>query len=165
MERAVKILVVLGQGGHTIEMLRLLDMLGTQYNYSYLISRDDPLSHLHIQFPGNIYHAIMPMRKWHHQKTRYLPIGRILLSIIQQLIIILLVRPDIVFSTGPGLAIPAAVWGRLLGAKIIHIETGARAVRLSTSGKIMYRISHLFFVQWESMVEQYPRAIFAGRLL
>jgi beta-1,4-N-acetylglucosaminyltransferase len=160
----VKVLVVLGQGGHTTEMLRLLDMIGNHYEYAYLISYSDPLSHLHIQFPGDIYYAIMPMRKWHHQRN-YLPIGRILLSILQQLIIVLRVRPNVVFSTGPGIAIPSAVWGRLFGAKIIHIETAARMIRLSTSGRIMYKLAHLFFVQWESMLDQYPKAIYAGRLL
>lgn len=161
----VKMLVVLGQGGHTSEILHLLDMFQVPYKYSYLISRNDPISHLHIKFPGNIYYAIMPMRKQHHRGRRRLPMGRILLSIIQQLFIILRVRPHVVLSTGPGIAIPAAIWGRLIGAKVIHIETGARVVHLSASGRFMYKISHLFFVQWESMLEQYPNAIYAGRLL
>ena len=161
----VKILVVLGQGGHTTEMLRLLDMIGYRYNYAYLISYNDPLSEQHIQLPGDIYYAVMPMRKWHHQQRYYIPLGRILLSILQQFIIVLRVRPDVVLSTGPGIAIPVSIWARLFGAKVIHIETAARVNRLSTSGRIMYRIAHMFFVQWESMIEHYPRAIYAGRLL
>ncbi len=161
----VKVLVVLGQGGHTTEILRLVELIGDCYSYHYLISENDPLSHLQIQFPGPTYEAIMPMRKRHHQKYSRLPILRILLSIVQQLIIVMRVRPNVVFSTGPGLAIPAAVWGRLLGAKIIHVETGARIVQLSKSGRIMYRLAHLFFVQWEELAAKYPKAIFAGRLL
>ena len=161
----VKILVDLGQGGHTTEMLRLLNLIGPKYEYAYLISRNDPISELHIKYSGDVYYAIMPMRKWHHQNKKYLPVWRFTVSILEQLIVMLRVRPEIIFSTGPGLAIPAAVWGRLFGAKIIHVETAARVVKLSRSGRIMYRLAHLFIVQWESLVEKYPDAIFAGRLL
>lgn len=160
----VKVLVVLGRGGHTTELLRLVDLIGKRYEYTYLVSDNDPISHLKIRISGEIYRAILPMEKRHHQK-KSLPILRIIITVLQQLIIILRVRPQVVFSAGAGIAIPAAIWGRLFGAKVIHVETGARVLKLSTSGRIMYRIAHLFFVQWESLQEKYPKSIFAGRLL
>ena len=40
----VKILVVLGDGGHSTEMLKLLELLGPDYAYSYMMATHDTIS-------------------------------------------------------------------------------------------------------------------------
>ena len=52
-----------------------------------------------------------------------------------------------------------------MGTRIIFVETGSRVTRLSLTGRIMYRIAHLFFVQWPQLQQQWPRARYEGRLL
>ncbi len=37
-------MVVLGSGGHTKEMVRLVELLGPIYEYSYLIAADDAVA-------------------------------------------------------------------------------------------------------------------------
>jgi UDP-N-acetylglucosamine:LPS N-acetylglucosamine transferase len=74
-------------------------------------------------------------------------------------------RPRAILSTGAGIAIPVSLLGRLVGLKVIHVETGSRVYTMSSTGKFMYRIANLFFVQWESLREKYPKSIYAGRLL
>lgn len=82
-------------------------------------------------------------------------------------------RPDLVLINGPGTALPvvvAAVAARMVGladAKVVYVESIARVTRLSLTGKILYklRLSHEFFVQWEELLEAYPRAKYAGRLM
>jgi hypothetical protein len=61
--------------------------------------------------------------------------------------------------------VPIALLGRLMGAKIIFIETGSRVTSLSLTGRIMLKVADLFFVQWEQLQKRYPQTIFAGRLL
>jgi beta-1,4-N-acetylglucosaminyltransferase len=78
---------------------------------------------------------------------------------------LLKVRPKAVLSAGAGIAVPISVFARLAGVKIIHVESASRVRSLSLTGKIMYRIAHLFFVQWEPLKDRYPKAIYAGRLL
>ena len=158
-----KVLVVLGDGGHTAEMLKLLELLGPKYEYSYLMVSDDHISEGKIQYTGPVYRVDTPTEK---DERRWIDfISRAAGPILKELSILLKVKPKVILSTGPSIAIPVAVWGRLLGVKVIHVETGSRVYSLSSTGKLMYRIAHLFFVQWEPVKKDYPKAIYAGRLL
>ena len=67
-------------------------------------------------------------------------------------------RPDVVISTGGGeIAIPFCYVGKLMGAKVIFIETLARVSTRSAAGKLVYRIADLFLVQWETLLKEYGR--------
>ena len=46
--------------------------------------------------------------------------------------------------------------------KIIWIETIANATTPTMAGKMIYPIADLFIVQWESMLEIYPDAVYGG---
>jgi beta-1,4-N-acetylglucosaminyltransferase len=158
---SMKVLVVLGGGGHSPEMLRLLELLGPTYEYSYMMMTTDSISEGKITWKGPIYRVPMPLGK--HSSDRN-PI-RVIGPVLRQLIVLLRARPKAILSTGANIAVPISVFGRLMGAKIIYIETGSRVYAMSSTGKLMYRIAHLFFVQWEPLQKDYPRAIYAGRLL
>ena len=84
---------------------------------------------------------------------------------LAQFSVVLRVRPRVILSTGANIAVPISIFGRLMGVKVIHVETGSRVHTMSSTGKLMYRIANLFFVQWESLQKDYPKAIYAGRLL
>lgn len=72
--------------------------------------------------------------------------------------ILLKERPDVVISTGGGeIAIPFCYVGKLLGAKVIFIETLARVTTRSAAGKFIYPIADLFLVQWETLLKQYGK--------
>lgn len=158
----MKLLIVLGSGGHTKEMIRLVDLLGQGFEYSYLVSVDDPLSVQKIRVPGAVYQVIRP--RW---KDTPLPmvIIRTLLSAAQALVALVRARPRAIISTGPGPAVPASMLAKLLGIKVIFIETGSRVYALSSSGRILYRFADLFLVQWPELLPLCPKAIYAGRLL
>lgn len=74
-------------------------------------------------------------------------------------------RPDVIVSTGAGVAVPFLWVGRLLGMRTIYVESLARIQRLSLSGKLVYPIAHRFFVQWPDLLPRYPKAVFGGRVL
>lgn len=158
----MKLLIVLGSGGHTKEMLRLVDLLGPGYEYSYLICADDELDAQKISIPGPVYRVIRP---------RLLNIGllhiglRTLWSAGQALVALLRTWPQAIISTGPGIAVPACILAKCLGRKVIYIETGSRVFALSTSGRILSHVADLFLVQWEELLPLCPKAIYAGRLL
>ena len=56
-------LIVLGEGGHTKEMLALVDLLGAEYEYAYLLTKEDAFSAAKICSPGPIYRVIRPRGK------------------------------------------------------------------------------------------------------
>ena len=158
----MRLLIVLGSGGHTKEMLRLVDLLGPGYEYGYLICADDELDAQKIKTPGAVYRVIRPRLLNISVLTTAL---RTLWSAGQAISALWHIRPQAIISTGPGIAVPACVVAKLLGIKVIYIETGSRVFALSTSGKILSRIADLFFVQWEELLSLYPKAIYVGRLL
>lgn len=157
----MKVLVVLGDGGHSAQMFRLLELLGPNYEYSYVMATTDSVSEGKITWKGPVYRVPAPLGKHAHHRSPIRAIG----PILRQLIVLLRVHPKTILSMGANIAIPVSVFGRLMGVKVIHIETGSRIYSMSSTGKLMYRIAHLFFVQWESLQKDYPRAIYAGRLL
>ena len=80
------------------------------------------------------------------------------------LIYFLKYRPKVIISTGVHSTIPLCVYGRLLGKKVIYIETIANLTTPSVTGKLMYRLATDFYVQWEELLEIYPKAKYGGVL-
>jgi beta-1,4-N-acetylglucosaminyltransferase len=158
----MKLLVVLGEGGHTTEMLNLVDLLGDRYEYHYIISKEDTLSADRIRIHGPVHHLLRPRDKYTPLPTAVL---RTLVTTAQAARVLLRVRPKAILSTGPAIAVPVAIVGKLLGARVIFVETGSRIRTVSITGKIMYRWADLFFVQWPQLAKRLPRAIYAGRLI
>ena len=56
-----------------------------------------------------------------------------------------------------------------IGLQLVHsqsnIETIANLHSRSLAGRLVYPVADLFLVQWESMLELYPKAVYAGRVL
>lgn len=73
-------------------------------------------------------------------------------------------KPQVLVSTGSGIAVPGFVLGRALRAKTIFIEAGARALSLSQAGRVCYLFADLFLVQYRAQQQRYPRAIYRGAI-
>lgn len=71
-------------------------------------------------------------------------------------------RPDAIICTGVLATIPMCLLCRLLGKQLIYIESFAKVTSPTETGKLMYKFAHRFYVQWESMLEIYPNAIYLG---
>ena len=161
MHKKKTLLIVLGKGGHTEQMIRLIRYLGDQYNYEYMIARDDPLSKDKIELPGKIW-EVTRHRYYYTPKWRSM-LNTIVLS-FESLTILLKTRADVVVSAGPGLAVPISYLAKLFGKKVIFIESWSRVWHPSRAGKLVYPIADLFFIQWPELKSKYPKAIYAGRL-
>jgi len=81
--------------------------------------------------------------------------------------ILLKERPDVVISTGGGeIAVPFCYVAKLLGAKVILIETLTRITTKSAAGKLIYPIADLFLVQWEPLLKKYgKKAQYWGKVI
>jgi len=75
------------------------------------------------------------------------------------------VRPDVILSTGAALAIPFFFVGRFYGCRRIYVESLTRTEGLSLSGRLVYPLSDVFFVQWPRAGRGRSRAVHAGSLL
>jgi UDP-N-acetylglucosamine:LPS N-acetylglucosamine transferase len=58
------------------------------------------------------------------------------------------IRPDVVISTGAAPGLFGIIFGRLVGARTIWVESIANAEMLSLSGRIALKFSHIVLTQW-----------------
>jgi UDP-N-acetylglucosamine:LPS N-acetylglucosamine transferase len=91
---------------------------------------------------------------------------KVVVNFVEAFFILLRNRPDVVLSTGAGPAVPFAIVGRyLFGTKLIYLETITSVTRASLTGRIMARIAHRFFYQWEALRPLFPRGEHVGPLV
>jgi len=155
----IKNLAILGKGGHTTQMLRLLEKMPKDYEYSYVVCYEDPISEKKVD--GTMYKVNMPSKEG---DSKFIKIVRTLRTIFQATIALIKDNPHVVITAGPGVGAIFSYMGKLLGKKVIFIESWSRVYSKSDSGKLVYPIADLFFVQWKEMEKVYPNAIYAGRL-
>lgn len=155
----IKVLAILGKGGHTTQMLKLLEKMPKDYEYSYVICYEDPISEKKVE--GAVYKVNMPSMEG---DSKFIKAIRTLRTIFQAVIAIIRSNTNVVITAGPGVGAIFSYVGKLFGEKVIFIESWARVYSKSDSGKIVYPIADLFFVQWKEMKKVYPNAIYVGRL-
>jgi len=74
-------------------------------------------------------------------------------------------RPDVVISTGAAAGCMLCLLGKILGAKVIWIDSITNVERISLSGKMVLYIADLFLVQWPELASRYKRVEFVGAVV
>jgi beta-1,4-N-acetylglucosaminyltransferase len=74
-------------------------------------------------------------------------------------------KPHLILSTGAGLIVPFALVGKLMGIPTLFVETLARTIRPSLTGRIMYLLADRFFYQWEGLGRYFPKGTYGGPLV
>lgn len=144
-----KVCLACSAGGHLTELIQLEK---AWENMPHFFLSDKRLNAIGLSKKEQVYFVTCPRRN---------PL-KLLLNIFQSLKVFLKERPDVVISTGADTAIPICIIAKLFWKKVIFIESFCRISSPSLSGKIMYKISDLFFVQWEQNKKFFPKARFAG---
>ena len=67
-------------------------------------------------------------------------------------------RPDLIITSGAAGAVPFFYVGKLFGAKTIYIEVFDRIDAPTISGKLCYPVTDKFIVEWDEMLNVYPKA-------
>lgn len=86
------------------------------------------------------------------------------LNILLSFYYVITYKPNYVISTGAGATLPYIFIAKMFGAKIIFIESFAKVNSPTMTGKIVYKIADVFFVQWPEMINHYPKAQYKGSL-
>lgn len=146
-----KLCVVSSCGGHLTEVRCLLPAYGDLPHFYVL--NDKAL--LPADMEGRTYFIAHSERDW-----------KLFLNLWEAFVILRKERPDVILSTGAGPVVPFAIVGRLLfRTRVVFIETVTRVDRPSMTGRIMYRLAHRFFYQWESLGRYYRKGTYGGPLL
>lgn len=153
----MKICIVSSAGGHLKEMNRLLPVL-QKYDYFYITFAEKEISS---GLGKRVYRVTNP-----DIRNRKLGASAFIRNFSQVLRILKKEKPDVVMTSGAGVALTPCYLAKLLfGAKIIFIETSSRFGEPSLIGRMLYPIADLFLVQWPGVLKYYgKKAKYAGCL-
>ena len=169
-------MVVLGSGGHTAEMLRLLAGLRTD-NYQprvYVAAVGDQMSVKKAgEFEARLnseadVRRIPRARKV--QQSYFTSVFSTLYSFACSFSVVWGVWPDLILCNGPGTCIPLCAVAYLItftglhNVKIVYIESICRVQALSLSGKLLYYFADNLVVQWPELQQKYSRTSYLGRI-
>jgi UDP-N-acetylglucosamine:LPS N-acetylglucosamine transferase len=139
----VKVLVVSSVGGHLEEAMVLVEHLRSM---DVVLVVNDACAIPDYPF-SRVYRIV------HSERDL-----RTLVNFHEGARILLEERPDVVFSTGAGPAVPFFFLARLAGVRTVFLETAASVSRLSLTGRILDRVADVFFVQWPLLARTVPRS-------
>ena len=169
-DEKIKTLVVLGSGGHTAEMLRLIaDFDFDRYTLTLVTAATDTTSRAKAE--RELPREALATARW-AEIPRAREVGQSFLSSVPSTLralwacvqLLWTAAPDLVLVNGPGTCVPVAVLARLSGSRVIFVESWCRVESLSLTGRIMYWVAHRFVVHWPELARRYPRAEYLGRI-
>ncbi len=79
--------------------------------------------------------------------------------------IVLSRRPDVVISTGAAAGCMLCLLGKMLGSKVVWIDSITNVERISLSGRMVRHVADLFLVQWPELTSRYKNVEYAGTLI
>ena len=151
-----KVMFISSTGGHLNELLQLKRMF-SHYDYSLITERTKSNLYLKEKYKGRVHFLLYGTK--HHFLTYPF---KLLLNCFISLYYYLKYHPDYIITTGVHTAGPMCCIAKIFGSKVIYIETFANIVTKTVTGKLIYPISDLFIVQWESMKKLYPNSVYGG---
>ncbi len=155
------ILFINGTGGHKEQMRRLLNLLETDKDIIKigLCEKHSCLNELESCI------EVSPVRDKHsHLKSLFTIPYHLLFVVFQSVQLLMKYEVLGIVSTGPGVVFIPSLIFKLLGKKVIFIESWSRFKTKSLTGTVMHSFADLFYVQNKSLKSLYKNSIYSGRL-
>jgi beta-1,4-N-acetylglucosaminyltransferase len=67
-------------------------------------------------------------------------------------------QPDLILSTGAGVAVPFLILGKLLGCQTAFVESVTRVQQLSLSARLSEPFLDALYVHWPQLQARYPKS-------
>ena len=155
MEKRKKIRICLAAsaGGHTSQLLKLTNSWNG-YETFYVTTTQvvqDKLKRF-----GSVY-VVGECNREH-------PI-RVIRVFLRCVRIIFKEKPDVVISTGAAAGCMLCFLGKMLGARVIWIDSITNVERISLSGRMIRYIADLFLVQWPELAQKYRSVEYVGEVV
>jgi len=149
----MKLCLVCSSGGHFLELCFLKE-LWQEYDRFW------------ITFPHRDTQSVLKNEK---KYWAYCPTNRNLKNFVKNLFLAYKLlrkeKPDVIISTGAGVAVPFILLGKLLKIKTIYLESITRINQVSLSGRLIYPFADKFLVQWPELVKKYIKAEYHGQVI
>ncbi|GAV08846.1 hypothetical protein RvY_18479-1 [Ramazzottius varieornatus] len=175
--RPQKVMVILGSGGHTAEALCLLERMDPE-KYDpvvFVLAETDTTSEAKVRATNRkslTEIKLLKIPRSREVRQSWLSTAwTTFYAIIYAFPVVYREKPNMILCNGPGTCIPVCLvawFFTVIGyhrSILTFVESICRVKSLSLSGKILYFIADIFFVQYEGLSKKYPRSVFLGRLV
>ena len=152
-DRPSRVLFVGSSGGHLAQLLALKPWWAGRERHWVTFPTTDARS----QLDGE------PVTWAYHPTTRHL--GNLLRNSLLALRVMRRERPEVVVSTGAGVALPFFVLARLTRTRTVYVEVYDRLDTRTLTARLCRPFTDLFCVQWEEQRALYPGSVVIGPLL
>lgn len=149
-----RVMFISSVGGHLTQMLELKSIFN-DYNYVLVTEKTDVTIKLKDKY--NIAFLKYGSRKY---LFKYFFVS--IFNIIKSICLFIKNKPEVIVTTGTHTAVVMCYLGWLFRKKVIYIESFAKRKSPTLTGRLVYPIATTFVVQWESMLEIYPKAQYWG---
>ena len=152
-EKKLRICLVASAGGHLSQLLKLAESW-SGYDLFYVVTSE--LVREELRKRSRVY-IVQECNRQHP-----LQLMKVLAKCIM---IVLRERPQVVISTGAAAGCIECFLGKLIGAKVIWVDSITNVEKLSLSGRMVRYIADMFFVQWPELTRKYTNVQFAGMVI
>lgn len=149
----LRIGLVASAGGHLTQLLRLA---ASWRKYETFCITTSNVVRERLREQGEVY-LVGECNRQHPIK-----VVRVLVRCIG---IVLSKRPDVIISTGAAAGCMLCFLGKILGARVIWIDSITNVEKISLSGRMVRYIADLFLVQWPELTERYKKVEYLGKLV
>ena len=157
--RPIRLVAGASGGGHANELIRLLDVaegrLWSVDPVAYVTTLDITAEAFALR--GRPVHVI-------GESDRKKPLQAILVF-ARAAALAFRLRPDVVVTTGSMPLALFAICAKLIGARVVWIDSVAQIDELSLSGRVMRHVADLFLAQWPDVAAKYANVEYAGEVL
>lgn len=149
-----KVMFISSVGGHLTQLLELKKIF-KDYDYVLVTEKTDVTKEMNNKY--NMEYLVYGSREY-----LFTYIFKFSYNILKSLYLFIKYRPDVIVTTGAHTSVPMCYIGRLFRKKVVFIESYAKRTSPTLSGRLVYPIASTFIVQWETMLEHYPKAKYFG---
>jgi UDP-N-acetylglucosamine:LPS N-acetylglucosamine transferase len=151
--KKLRICLAASSGGHTSQLLKLT---GSWNGYETFYVTTTQVVRDKLSKFGSVY-VVGECNREH-------PI-RVLKVLLRCIRIIFKERPDVVISTGAAAGCMLCFLGKMLGARVIWIDSITNVERISLSGRMIRYIADLFLVQWPELAQKHRNVEYVGEVV
>lgn len=149
----IKLCLASSAGGHFMQLKQLLKM-AQKYDY-FIVTEKNTIS-MQLKNKHEMKFLIQQERK----NIDF--IFKFGMNILKSMWIVFIKRPDVIISTGAGATFLLCLLTKIIGGKVIFIESFAKIKSPTLTGQKVYKFADEFYVQWEEMLQFYPKAHYKG---
>lgn len=150
-KKPVTVLAIASAGGHWQQLMQIADAFSEA---DLVLASTNPEL-------GKIYgfNDVLKLDDCNRDSIR-----KLLAGLWQTFGVVRRVKPNVVVSTGAAPGLLCLLWGRVLGARTIWIDSIANSQQLSMSGRLAGKFCHVVLTQWKHL-ENDGRTRYQGAVL